>query len=187
MDELPSPSKEDEGRFYNALGRAITDWAHVEAELYAMVASLIGCERERASIIFYRTPTIDSRLQLADDLMQTLFPRTTSGGKDHPGLRIWKDLKKAIKDELPTRNQLAHQPATPFIDIYESEDESKVELRASIASYISPAEKLRKQNLSSPILTAAAIEDHIKKVSALVQRLRVFANNEFLVRLTAPR
>lgn len=104
--EEPMP----EGEFYQWVGRCIKEWAGAEDILFDICHRIIGAKRQIVAIIYYRTPTIDARLTLADDLVQAALPRRErqSGGHDHPHVARWKQLVKDIRALLPVRNLLAH-------------------------------------------------------------------------------
>src|SRR5690348_18282793 len=82
---------QDENQFYAAVGRAITTWAQVEDVLFAITFSILGCSRERAAIVFYRTPTIDSRLTLTNDLIDSFFPKHEGGDKPDARVKRWRE------------------------------------------------------------------------------------------------
>ena len=179
MGEPTYPSLEHQDQFYAALGRAITDWANLEAELFEITASILGCARERAAVVFYRTPTIDSRLTLTSDLIKSLLPRHLPGKHPPPLAKEWKVLQSDIKDNLPIRNRLAHDPAAPVVNVYKSIDGKVLKKRIRQASYMSETQRLR--NPDQP-LNALGIEDiraHITVVSSLINCLRNFRDVAF--------
>jgi hypothetical protein len=178
-DDLPMPTEEDENKLYTAIGRAITGWAALEEVLFAITHSVLDCTEERASIVFYRTPTIDSRLTLTSDLVHSFFPRHESGEHPDPRVKRWKEIQAEIKDCMPVRNRLAHHPVGPVVEVYESADgEHKIGVRH--ASYISQAEYLRRREAPSPpTLTAEEIDIHAQLVSHLVHDLRNFHRQKF--------
>lgn len=178
MIEEGLPTEEDERKFYAALGKAITSWADLEEVLFAITLSILGCTRERAAIVFYRTPTIDSRVTLTSDLIHSFFPRHEPG--EQPDLRVkrWKEIQGEIKDNLSVRNRLAHHPVGPVVDLYESEDGKEHEVEIGQASYISESERLRKREQPTP-LGINEIRVHTRIVSRLINDLRNFRRQEF--------
>ena len=174
MDVPPSPTAEEKAQFYAAVGRAITDWANLEKELFEITAAILGCAKRHSAIVFYRTPTIDSRLTLTNDLVESIFPAHAPGEHPSPTLKEWRRLQSDIKTKLKIRNWLAHHPIDQIVDIYESKDgqEHKIEIRP--ASYISHTAHLRSPKESPQILVLTKVQDHIKVVSGLVDRLRRF-------------
>jgi hypothetical protein len=101
--------------FMSMRGNCITQWAHVEEELLEICLASLGCTRERAAIVYYKTPSIEARLTLVDELVTTVLPKRVrrSGGHYHPDLKSWKIVRDSVRDNLPTRNRLAHHPVGP--------------------------------------------------------------------------
>jgi hypothetical protein len=186
MSQPSPPTPEEQDQFFAALGRAITDWAYLEQELFEITAKILGCTRERAAIVFYRTPTIESRITLTRDLVYSALPGHRPGEQPHPSVTIWEELQGDIKDNLSIRNRLAHHSVTHVVDIYQSEDgkEHKIEIRQ--ASYISQTEHLRKGGQPLEALGIEEIEAHIRVVHFLINRLRNFRAHELLAQLSRP-
>jgi hypothetical protein len=97
--------------FYMYVGLCITAWAKVEDELFDICATVLGCTQERASIVYYRTPAVSARLELADELVLSALPRRVgNGGHEHEDVKRWKALKKDLLGLTATRRKIAHQP-----------------------------------------------------------------------------
>jgi hypothetical protein len=111
-DVLTFEKRRDE--FYRLIGKCIKEWAHVENELFEICVLALKAPRRQAAIIYYRSPSIDTRLRLANELLQASLPPPErpkeDGGHDHSLLIQWKKINGDISDLLPTRNQLAHAP-----------------------------------------------------------------------------
>ena len=120
MLDADFPTAEDEREFYAAVGKAITSWADLEAILFQMTHAILGCTKERAAIVFYRTPTIDSRLTLTNDLVNSFFPKHGPGEHPDPRIKRWREIQAEIREHLPDRNRLAHHPVGPTVNIYMS-------------------------------------------------------------------
>lgn len=99
-----------EDEFYQWVGRCIKEWARAEGTLFDICHRILRTELKRAAIVYYRTPTIDARLSLADELVLTALPQRQrhDGGHDHPDVVRWKQIVKDIRELLPIRNILAH-------------------------------------------------------------------------------
>lgn len=179
MNEEDLPSQEEERKFYAALGRAVTGWADLEAVLFEITHSVLGCTKEQAAIIFYRTPTMDSRLTLTNDLVHAYFPKHEPGEQPDGRIKRWKEIQAEIRDHLPVRNRLAHHPVGPVVDIYETADgkENRIEIRP--ASYISLSEHLRKRDQGPAILGIEEVRAHTFTVSRLTNEIRNFYRLEF--------
>jgi hypothetical protein len=99
-----------EGEFYQWVGRCIKEWAKIEDMLFEICRRILRTELKRAAIVYYRTPTIDARLSLTDELVLSVLPQRArqSGGHDHPNVTEWRQIVKDIRELLPIRNILAH-------------------------------------------------------------------------------
>ena len=53
--------------FFTWLGKCITAWAQVEEHLFEICVHSLGATRHRVAIVYYRTPTLDARLQLTNE------------------------------------------------------------------------------------------------------------------------
>jgi hypothetical protein len=166
-DDLPT---EEETRFYAALGRAITAWADIEEVLFAITLFILGCTRERAAIVFYRTPSVDARISLTNDLVCSFFPKHEPGEQPDPGTKRWREIQAELRDNLPTRNRLAHHSVGPIVDLREQEPE------IIHASHLSHGERLRKGEADP--LEINDIRAHRQVVSRIVNDLRNFYRQE---------
>lgn len=108
---------EREREFYRHIGIAITEWAFLEDELFHICASILKAAQHHTAIIYYRTPTLDGRLSLVDELASTVFPNPerNSGGHPHEAAKLWKEIAKSIRDGLAIRRQLAHSPCAQVV------------------------------------------------------------------------
>ena len=168
---------EQQREFYQYVGVAITEWAHVDEELFNICVSALKCEKHLAAIVYYRINTIYGRLLLVDELITTVFPKPErkDGGHVSAIQQQWIDAKKLIDDELSRRNQLAHCPLGPMVDISESNDPEKPFAITDIwyASYVSGSERLRGKATKKD-LTIADVKNHIQQVNLIVHQVREF-------------
>jgi len=173
--DLGEMSKE----FLFYLGLAITEWAHIETELFHICAGILRAALEHVAIIYYRTPTLDARLSLTDELAKSKFPKPAriSGGHPSPEEKKWNALIGEIRDELAIRRQLAHSPAAPTLETRPTDEFWIADIWFS--SYISNMEKLRggKAANTKP-LKIDDVKNHIGRLGKLVSRLNDFRNNE---------
>jgi hypothetical protein len=95
--------------FYMLIGRCITGWADVDEQLFLIFSQCV-IPYEQASIIYYRSPGLDTRLNLVDEIICSVLPKTRSGAQPHRVLKSWKGCAKAMKDLLSTSRRIAHQP-----------------------------------------------------------------------------
>ena len=95
------------------VGYSITAWAEVEDGLFELCWRSLGSTKERAAIVYFKTPGTDSRLTLVDELVKTVLPKQEreDGGHHHTDLKAWIKLRDRIKTQLATRRRIAHHPA----------------------------------------------------------------------------
>jgi hypothetical protein len=109
-------SKSTEGKllpkieFHMYVGFCITAWAKVEEHLFDTCQSVLNTSRKNAAIIYYKTPSINARISLIDELVRAALPPPRNGEQHHPDLIRWKDINKGLTDLLKVRRQIAHQP-----------------------------------------------------------------------------
>ena len=118
MDKAPAsqPSKIRE-QFYRQVGQCITTWAWVEDSLFSLCHATLGCHKERAAIVFGRTPTLETRLALTDELMRSVFPKEgrKNGGHDPQIIKEWAEIQRSLLKLAPVRNAMAHRPVTEVV------------------------------------------------------------------------
>jgi len=96
-----SDARSDE--FYKWVGHSITAWADVETWLFQLCWRSIGSSegsKKRAAIVYFRTPSLDARIKLVDELVNTVLPKPApeSGTHTNADVRKWNELKKSLKD-----------------------------------------------------------------------------------------
>jgi hypothetical protein len=69
-EAIPLPTKEYD-EFYKWVGICIKVWAAVEDRMFELCGLVLKADPRHVSIIYYRTPTIDARLTLTSDLVET--------------------------------------------------------------------------------------------------------------------
>lgn len=178
MHSEPSKALFDE--FYIQVGMAITGWANLDNELFTTCARIIGCSPRRAAVIYYRTPTIDSRLTLADDLIATVYPTTKSGKHPHPGHKKWTLLSREIRDALKVRNRMAHSPIARFL-----QDEPLPNgFPVGLSLFFDTAQGETLRGKPKQWLRVGEIKTHIQFVTQAKADLRDYRTNELEARLS---
>src|SRR6266478_5137133 len=74
---MPAPPTSESGAerdFLMWVGYCITTWADVEEKLFDVVWKCLQCPKEQAAIIYFRTPGLDARVTLADELVKNILP-----------------------------------------------------------------------------------------------------------------
>jgi hypothetical protein len=167
---------ERSNEFYSHLGIAITMWAGVEERLFEICAAILKSEPRHVAIIYYRTPSLEARRSLTNDLVVSLFPDRESGQHATEEEKKWDAINKDIRTQLVTRNHLAHSPASLIVA-----PEPAVFPRANLdlwfASHMSDTERLRERKTRDHM----KIEDlkvHLAAVVVINNDLLSFGQNE---------
>ncbi len=110
LPPLHDPTKEG-GEFHLWVGYCIAAWARVDDQLFRIFRACVG-PLEQSAIIFYRTPGLDVRFGLTDELVLSVLPRKQrrSGGHDHADVKVWKKAIDGYGRLLGVRRRIAHHP-----------------------------------------------------------------------------
>ena len=163
MADLPTmPPRFHE--FYEWIGHCITQWSAVENELFRICFYVLDCTYGRAAIVYYRTPTIEARIGLADELVKNLMPERgrESGGHDHPLVKEWSSIVSNLRGLLPQRNLLAHSP------VEECHTDHEPIVRTGYH------EQIRKPNSKEQTQKNQELAAHYDAVTAASTKLKVF-------------
>lgn len=182
MKDGPKIPPEKVSAFLFLVGRAITEWARIEEQLYLIVDSILKTDSLLSAVVFYRTPTTRARITLTDDLVKTLYPKKKSGDHDPPGLINWGSLRSDISTELNLRNRIAHHQFGPIVKVAPAGKDSPLDLvttgPAEPGIHMPLAEANRERTADLKVLDRPAIEAHIKNSVKLTARLQEFRENE---------
>lgn len=112
-DEGQKRSLDLSSEFHMLMGYCIAEWANADQRLFEIFRDCIG-PYEQSAIIYYRTPGLELRLGLTDEIVLSVLPQRErdSGGHDHPDVARWKVLKKRFSDLLSIRRRIAHHPVS---------------------------------------------------------------------------
>jgi hypothetical protein len=136
----------------------------VEARLFDLCHLALRTSQECVAIIYYRTPTINSRIELVDELLSTILPKKekTSGSHDHPAVKEWKEIKKRIIGHLPVRNSIAHHPLDTHYETLDGKCWSETGRGFSKSDY----EKLRPKS-DAVLITLPILKKHLQELEIL--------------------
>ena len=186
----PLPGEKDaeeyrraQDQFHLVLGYCIAKWAEVQDELFLICWTALRSGPEPAAVVFFRTPTLDARLSLTDELVRLILPKTLPGKQPHQDLETWTAAVAAVRALLPIRNRLAHHPVQgEMLYVYFDDDpEQQEQLFTEFRSTISDAELLRGRHTESDRhLINDDLQLHLEKTSALRMRLRAFWSDVLL-------
>jgi hypothetical protein len=100
---------EERFAFYEQLGVAITQWAHVEMLIMEISASCFAPnERRIFSVAFYAVENFRSKMQMAQRIMEEKY----SDSQHYPA---WDSLAKRALKTSSNRNKLAHMSVCNFL------------------------------------------------------------------------
>jgi hypothetical protein len=61
--------------FYMWIGHCISAWAKVEERLFKICWHSLRAPKTQAAIVYFRTPSLDARLSLVDELVKSALPK----------------------------------------------------------------------------------------------------------------
>jgi hypothetical protein len=168
-------------QFLLRVGMCITSWAYLEEHLFSIFHTSLRCPKLQASIIYFKTPGLEARLSLTDELVVSVLPKPEreDGGHHHSDAIAWRKIRNAIYDQLATRRRIAHHPIQlqKLGDMHKIEDMHEIvdmfEL-SRLAIQMSENEQLRGKNVTLRPLGLNQLRDHGLAVVALAQRLHEF-------------
>jgi hypothetical protein len=179
VTENPSPDKEHD-EFFKWIGICIKEWAKIERELFELCSIVLNANIQHIAIIYYRTPSIEARMSLTDDLLTALWPKKP-GQHDPNELVDWKKIRNGIRELLPVRNLIAHAPVNYNIAIAIKVDQSGTSSEVlSQSSWIeiatSPQETLRTGTRASIRHSDGDVNmrTHFRDVRAIWERLLAY-------------
>jgi hypothetical protein len=164
--------------FYMMAGQCISQWAATDEALFILCAKILRCTVEHAAIIYYRTPSLDARLTLTADLVESVIPKPTkSGEKAHPDQKLWRDIEKSCRDLLQIRNRIAHEPLWPTFTMgYDEDLEGNRVFLAGFELYASQHDRSRGR-AEKPPLRIAQLKAHLAAVNLISNRIHIFGRD----------
>jgi hypothetical protein len=174
-DEKPKTWQELGDEFHMMVGYCVAEWAGVDDELFRIFRECVG-PHEQSAIIYYRTPGLDVRFGLTDEIVRSVLPKRPkkSGSHDHPSVRAWVAAKGDYPNLLGMRRRIAHHP------IMIRQEPFRVGMAAGESPpswfeiYVSQHEGLRKKSSNLPALRIDDLKTHLIAVNQLKGRLHRF-------------
>jgi hypothetical protein len=125
---------------------------------------------------FYRTPGIDVRFGLTDEIVQSVLPQRTreDGGHDHSSVKAWKKAVGRYSELLGARRRIAHHPSTIRIGGLNLDTQLDGMSLSWFEIYVGDNERLRKKEANIQALKIADLKAHLRAVMALRDRLYRF-------------
>jgi hypothetical protein len=118
-------------QFYMMMGQCIGVWVGgIEDYFFEICHTVLRSPSKQAAIVFYKTPTLDARMTLTDELVKLVLPQHKADDHPHEDLKLWVTTYKMIDKLKPVRNRIAHCQAGVNISqagswwiLYESNNE----------------------------------------------------------------
>jgi len=157
------------------IGQCIAAWARADDELFGIFRDCLG-PYEQSAIIYYRTPGLDQRFSLTDELVRSVLPKRVkkSGGHDHPSVTAWNKAKDGYQELLAVRRRIAHHPVTIRWRPFAVGDPINTPPPSWFEIYISQHEQLREKSADIPPLRIEDLRKHLAAVERLRERLHHF-------------
>ncbi|WP_342150984.1 hypothetical protein [Methylorubrum sp. SB2] len=161
-----SPEEEVDLRFYTAIGRCITAWAHVEDELAAIYMEAIGAPNSAPAFAsFYAVQSPEVKISITHSAVSM---RLASGDV----LSRWKSLYNRATKRRKTRNAIAHYQV--MINPQAKRDK-QYELRPMIRDLNNIAKYGPDPLRGYPVFTQHMIEAAERSLWALSRDLKMYA------------
>lgn len=159
---IPKPLQEASDEFYMWIGHCITDWAATESVIFQIFWKSLGCKEEQAAIVYFKSPSLETRFTLTQELVLSVLPKTESGKPIHPDLKAWNAIVSTLNDLKTVRNRIAHHPIAAYVAISDPGDI----LEFWFENYVSPEERLRgKHNNIKPLVVEDLKSHHLSALS----------------------
>lgn len=131
-----------------------------------------GSSRTVAAVIYGRTPTLEARITLISDLIETAYPKKP-GEHDHPNLVTWNKIKTESKRLIPTRNVIVHAPAAMQAKL-NLEVLPDLQVDTWVELYAAEHDKLRGKGTGP--LKMEQVKQHRADATDLAKRVSSFVN-----------
>jgi hypothetical protein len=174
--------------FHMMIGYCVAEWAGIDDELFRIFQHCTGVKEKQAAILYYRTPGLDSRLKMVDEIVRSVLPKKPdrAGSHDHPDVKRWKKISAQCSNLFGTRRRIAHQPVRaqetlapagpppiPYLYIMD-QSVNNMTMQASFEIYTSQTEMMRgKESKLSP-LTLTDLQEHQKTTSQVRSQINMF-------------
>lgn len=185
----PDPEKDE---FYKQIGYCISAWAKVEERLFEICWKCLQAPKEQAAIIYFRTPSLDARLTLTDELVKSVLPKPTrkSGGHEAPSVKRWNGLESKIRSCLNIRRRIAHNPVRPNEASFQFDDDDQFKGAGFSFSwyelYVSDHEEARGRDIKPKNLIVTDLIDHELALTRLAVDLKSFCEDVLSKQLPTP-
>lgn len=192
MSELPKVrrarlgrSQKDSDEFHMWMGHCITAWAEVDDTLFNIFRHCVG-PKLQCAIIYYKTPSLEARFSLTDEIVRSILPKKKPGEHDHTYVKRWDKAIKTRADLLAVRRRIAHHPVAANMQVFVHGalatmppdrmpiGGNPIERFSWLELYMSDGEKLRGRDAHLSPLRVNDLEGHFDAVGHLSNDLLGF-------------
>lgn len=172
--------------FHMWMGMCIALWATVETRIFRICWKSLACSEERAAIVYFKSPSLEARMTLTQELVESVLPKTTTGQPIHDDLKAWNEIVGAFNRLKQIRNRIAHHPvssrmATTSGDFgrepYGSKPFGSTTIDYWFENYVSPEEHLRGRHDQTLPLGLDDLKKHHRSTFDLTNMLDEFLEN----------
>jgi hypothetical protein len=162
------------------IGHCINAWAKVEEQLLAICWHSLRALKTQAAIVYYRTPSLDARVSLTDELVKSVLPKPERkrGGHPHESVRQWNSLEAEVKSGLSIRRRIVHHPVRTNEASFPFEDNDSFKGESFSLSwcelYVSEHENARGKYIAPQNLILTDLMDHDTTITRLAGQLNTF-------------
>jgi hypothetical protein len=159
---IPKQLREASDEFYMWVGMCIADWAKIDGLVFGICHKSLGCKAEKAAVVYFKSPALEVRITLTQELVESILPKTPNGKPIHPDLKAWNAIIKSLAELKSTRNRIAHHPvATRFAPRPDRDTPEGTAYEFWIENHLSHEEGLRgrSQDVKQP-LKVEDLKDH---------------------------
>ena len=166
----------DAEQFYQMIGACITTWANVDEELFRIFRRCVG-PLEQSAIIYFKTPSLEVRRTLTEELVYSVLPKTRSGDQPHPSVKAWKEASKSFQELSKIRGQIAHHRMSYLVDPMKfTEPGAKREDTEWFQLYLTFGQEHRKRDAGKPLKYRDLVQ-HLEGVLQLSIALNRFGRD----------
>jgi hypothetical protein len=194
---MADPKQEESDKFHMMVGYCVSAWASVDEQLFRIFEHCVG-PRIQCAIIYYKTPGLEPRFSLTDEIVRSVLPQNKSGQHDHSSVIAWENAIKHRHKLLGTRRRIAHHAVAvrikyeglgggfsgaPFGSVpFSGGGPPHGKISSWVELYMSQHEKARGINANVSPLLIADLKTHYADVGTMADQLLRF----FIDVLTKP-
>lgn len=177
-------AQKESDKFHEMMGYCIAVWADVDDTLFRIFQHCVGAPLQCA-IIYYKTPGLEARFSLTDEIVRSVLPRKKPGEHDHAYVKRWDKAIKKRGDLLAMRRRIAHHPVAVRMNVriagmFGTMPYNRMPIGGAVDQfswlelYMSESEKVRGRDAHLPALLLKDLEDHFDAVATLANDLLGF-------------